>query len=50
MPNWTYNRVRVRGDDSEKIKEINILVIFISLPRKLLREMFYFKSANQRIR
>ena len=25
MPNWTYNRVRVRGDDSEKIKEIKEL-------------------------
>ena len=25
MPNWTYNRVRVRGDDSEKIKEIKKL-------------------------
>jgi len=22
MPNWTYNRVRVRGDDSEKIQEV----------------------------
>ena len=25
MPNWTHNRVRVRGDDSEKIKEIKAL-------------------------
>ncbi len=25
MPNWTYNRVRVRGDDSEKIQEIKKL-------------------------
>ena len=25
MPNWTYNRVRVRGDDSEKIQEVKKL-------------------------
>jgi len=25
MPNWTYNRLRVRGDDSKKIKEIKNL-------------------------
>ena len=25
MPNWTYNRVRVRGDDSERIQEIKKL-------------------------
>ena len=25
MPNWTHNRVRVRGDDSEKIQEIKKL-------------------------
>jgi len=25
MPNWTYNRIRVRSDDSEKLKEIKEL-------------------------
>ena len=25
MPNWTYNRIRVRSDDSEKIKEIKAI-------------------------
>ena len=25
MPNWTYNRVRVKGDDSEKIQEVKKL-------------------------
>ena len=25
MPNWTYNRVRVRGDDSKTIQEVKEL-------------------------
>ena len=25
MPNWTYNRIRVRSDDSEKLKEIKCI-------------------------
>ena len=31
MPNWTYNRVRVRGDDSEKIQEVKKLFEEITL-------------------